>query len=48
MLHAVCRTLHVVQGALGDCYFLAALANVAEHDELVQDLIVEDYAHLGL
>jgi hypothetical protein len=36
------------QGALGDCYFLAALANVAEHDELVQDLIVEDYAHLGL
>jgi hypothetical protein len=43
-----CDPNDINQGALGDCYFLAALANCATERELVEDLIVEDYAQLGM
>ena len=36
------------QGALGDCYYLAAMANCATREELIEDLIVEDYADVGI
>jgi len=40
----------VAQGRLGNCYFLAAIANTAtaKEDLVVNDLIVEDYADVGL
>jgi len=40
----------VGQGALGDCYHIAAMSSlgVGDNDNLVQDLIIEDYGHIGL
>jgi len=40
----------VAQGRLGNCYFLAAIANTATaaSDLIVNDLIVEDYADQGI
>ncbi|KJE95841.1 hypothetical protein CAOG_06245 [Capsaspora owczarzaki ATCC 30864] len=36
------------QGSIGDCYFLAALAICATREELILDLIVEDFAETGI
>ena len=35
------RVSACAQGSIGDCYFLAALANCAAREELIEDLIVE-------
>jgi hypothetical protein len=43
-----CDPGDINQGALGDCYFLAALANCAMERDLIEDLIVEDFAQTGL
>ena len=40
----------VAQGRLGNCYFLAAIANcaTANKDIIINDLVVEDYAEQGI
>jgi len=38
----------IVQGELGTCYFLAAIAACASEDALIEDLIVEDHADVGI
>lgn len=38
----------VNQGALGDCYLLAALSAIASHPQLVKVLLVEDFGQHGL
>lgn len=40
----------IVQGQVGDCYFLAALASLAsaENDHLLKDLIIEDGMDMGI
>ena len=40
----------VAQGRLGNCYFLAAIANCAtsNKDLIINDLVVEDYAEQGI
>eukprot|EP01043_Picozoa_sp_COSAG02_P040741 COSAG02_NODE_3319_length_6948_cov_2.445759_2_plen_771_part_00 len=40
----------VVQGKIGDCYFLAALASLASaaNDHLLRDLIIEDAIDVGI
>lgn len=38
----------LLKGAIGDCYFLAALAICATREELINDLIVEDCADQGI
>jgi len=40
----------VAQGRLGNCYFLAAIANIAtaNKDLIVNDLVVEDYSDQGI
>jgi hypothetical protein len=38
----------VIQGALGDCYFLGALSVVATREDLLQPLFLRSYPEYGL